>query len=103
MVPGLDGTTLDLQCYKCFGWGYIALNCPVANPVGNQLVMKRLQLTQDGVCTDIPRSWILLDTCSSNSTSNGTGHVQNITQCFFGKEMTTITNGGPRGFEKEAT
>ena len=65
--------------------------------------MKRLQLTQDGVCADIPRSWILLDTCSLNSTSNDAQHVENITQCFFGREMTTITNGGPKCFEKEAT
>ena len=103
MIPGSDGATLDLQCYKCFEWGHIAPNCPVANPVGNQHLMKRLQLTQDGVCTDIPRSWILLDTCSSNSTCNDARHVENIKQCIFGEEMTTITNGGPRCFEKEAT
>ena len=94
MTPGLDGITLDLQCYKSFGWKHTALNCHVANPVGIQLVMKRLQLTQDGVCADIPRSWILLDTCSSNNTSNDARHVENITQCFFGEEMTTNTNGG---------
>ena len=101
MTPGVDGITMDVQCYKCSGWGHIAPSCPVTKPVGSQHLMKRMQLTQDGA--DIPRSWILLDTCSSNSTSNDARHVKNITQCFFGEEMTTITNGGPKCFKKEAT
>ena len=101
LVPGLDGATLDLQCFKCNGWGHIAPNCPVVNPATNNQLCQRLQLTQDGECAEIPRSWVLLDTCSSNCTSNDARHVKNIKQCFRADRMTTSTNGGPRCFNKE--
>ena len=101
LVPGRDGTTLDLQCYRCQDWGHISPNCPLTT--GSSFLMQRLQLTQDGNWTGIERSWILLDTCSTNSTSNDARHVKNISQCFIADEMTTMTNGGPRVFQKEAT
>ena len=94
LVPGVDGTTVDLQCYKCERWGHISPNCPNANS-GSNFLMQRLQFTQDGNAESIPRSWVLLDTCSTNSTSNDSQHVTNIKQCFIGDEMTTMTNGGP--------
>jgi hypothetical protein len=61
-------------------------------------------LTQGGCgeFVEIPRSWILLDTCSSNTTSNDARHVKKIKQCDIADEMTTMTNGGPRVFQKEA-
>ena len=102
MVPGADGTTLDLQCYRCQEWGHISPNCQNAPPIGNNLLMQRMQFTQGGESTGIEKSWVLLDTCSTNSTSNDAMHVTNITQCYIADEMTTLTNGGPRVFQKKA-
>ena len=95
MVPGRDGTTLDVQCYRCRGWGQIAPNCPNATTMGSNFSMQRMQFAQNSESTGIERSWILLDTCSTNSTDNNVIHVTNITQCYIADEMTTLTNGGP--------
>ena len=102
MVPGVDGTTMDLRCFRCQEWGHIAPNCPNATQIGSNFLMQRMQFTQNGQSAGIERSWILLDTCSTNSTSNDARHVTNITQCCIADEMTTLTNGGPRVFQKVA-
>ena len=39
---------------------------------------------------------------STNSTCNDAMYVINITQCFIADEITTLTNGGPRVFQKQA-
>jgi len=51
-------------------------------------------LTQDGTPTDIPTSWIFLDTCSTVSVSNNQKLVTNIKQCKSDEVLTVITNGG---------
>lgn len=104
LVPGVDGTTSDVQCYNCQQWGHIAPNCPCPHQflmISSHFLMSRLQLSQ----TDdngLPHSWLLLDTCSSNSTTNDAIHVTNITQCYVGDKMTTLTNGGQAVFDKVA-
>ena len=73
MVPEIDRTTADVQWYQCHDWGHIALNCPNsapnAAPISSSFIMQRMWFTQDEKATKIERSWILLDTFSTNSTS----------------------------------
>ena len=68
----------------------------------NNFLMQRMQFTQSDECEGINRSWVLLDTSSTDSTCNDTKHVTNVVQCKIADEMTALTNRGPRVFQKEA-
>ena len=112
MVPGVDGTVKDVKCYKCQEWGHFSPNCPNPAKGRSSFLMQRMQLTQMQFTQSneydndeyelISRSWVLLDTCSTDSTCNDTRHVNNIVQCKTSEEMITQTNGGPKRFTKEA-
>ena len=101
MIPGTDGFTSDLQCYRCQEWGHISPNCPNAAPIGRVFLMKRMQFEQDKELTGFEHSCVLLDTFSTNITCNDSMHLTNITQCYFADKMNTLTNGGPWVFQKQ--
>ena len=56
IVPGIDGTTSDKQCYQCHELGHIAPNCPNAASNSSNFIIQRMYFTQDGKATGIERS-----------------------------------------------
>ena len=43
---------------------------------------------------DIPKSWVLLDTCSTVSVTNSTNIVTNIRDYEYHEYLKAVTNGG---------
>ena len=58
-------------------------------------------LTQDD-CFDIPKSWMLLDTCSTCDVSNNPHLVTNIRACNPNEILLAYTSGGSQKFDKLA-
>ena len=54
-------------------------------------------------CADIKHTWVLIDTCSTNSVSNNTGLVKEIRMIKNPKKLNVSTNGGLKIFDKKAT
>ena len=50
----------------------------------------------------LTKSWILLDTSSTDSVSNNPEFVQNIWDCSESKNLTVLKNGGDQTFSKFA-
>ena len=47
---------------------------------------------------EIPKSWILLDSCSTCDVSNNPSFVSNIRECTSEERMTAFTNGGKQKY-----
>ena len=58
-------------------------------------------LTQ-GTFFTIPKTWILLDTCSTCDVSNNTNMVHDIRPCSSENVLTAYTNGGAQRYESLA-
>ena len=52
---------------------------------------------------DIKNTWVLLDTCATNSVSNNTTLVTDIVACKKYERLTVSTNGGLISFDKKST
>ena len=50
----------------------------------------------------IPKSWLLLDTCTTRSVLNNKNKVTSITNCKEDKFLKLHTNGGPAFFKQMA-
>ena len=55
-------------------------------------------LAQDDAFS-IPKSWLLLDTCSTCDVSNNSNMVSNIRKCTPNEVLLAYTNGGSQKFE----
>ena len=51
---------------------------------------------------DIPKSWVLLDTCSTVSVTNNTNLVTNIRDCEHHEYLKAVTNGGSQLYKQLA-
>jgi hypothetical protein len=112
LVPGVDGTiNKRMTCWNCNRPGHGRDNCPdkqagestgcrgVANFMrGIQFAQKSIlgqtHTTDASRFGEIPRSWILLDTCSTVDVTNNPDHVTNITFCDSNDRLEIVTNGG---------
>ena len=114
LVAGRDGTTMQLQCYRCQDWGHLANNCPAASsrprgstPSGrsgvNMMQVRFGYSFTQGSDDVIPRSWLLLDTCSTCSCTNNTDLVSAIRDCTADEVLTVHTNGGSKTFTQMGT
>ena len=102
-VAGTDGNIAERQCYRCYAWGHFADKCPNARNV--QALQVGISLTQTNNCestsnTFISRSWILLDTCSTNSVVSNPNLVSNIRQCNENETLRINTNGGTKVYNQ---
>ena len=52
---------------------------------------------------EIKDTWVLLDTCATNSISNNTALVKDIVACKQHERLTVSTNGGLISFDKKST
>ena len=103
LVTGLDNTTIQVQCYKCQDWGHLANNCPSphsrprgSGPSGIGLVQIRNTCSFTQGKSMIPKSWILLDTCSTSNCCNNSNLVHDLRKCNDDEELTVHTNGGTK-------
>ena len=110
-VPGTDGRTHDVRCYRCQQWGHYALQCPTQNenenvqmvqveevalteyqdPVGYELSFAQIKNSKPAH-TFICKHWLLLDSQSSISVFNNETLVQNIRNSYL--PVKVHTNGG---------
>ena len=108
VVPGTDGTTIDLQCYRCQDFGHLANNCPADSPractdTGRRGVGLMQCSFNQGDDALIPRSWLLLDTCSTCSVINNKDLVKNLRVCNEDEILDVHTNGGIKKFKEVGT
>ena len=101
-VPGTDGATVHRQCYKCFKWGHLANKCPNPPAQNVQALQVGISLVQATPSTKsvISSTWILLDTCSTDSVMNNIEFVSNVRNCSSDEVLRIHTNGGQQVFSK---
>jgi len=97
LIQGTDGRTHNILCYNCNGWEHYADNCPArektnASLVGSTLMQYSYALSQSE--DDIPREWILLDSCSTDSVFNNCSFLHSIVACDDKEAITMKSNGG---------
>ena len=72
-VPGRNKILhKEIRCYSCQRNGHYSDQCP--NQTGTNLTQVVVILTN--ICEAIKNTWVLLDTCSTNSVSNSTKLVK---------------------------
>ena len=99
-VSGTDGNIVQRQCYRCYKWGHLSNKCPDRPNV--QALQLGISLAQTGDVADnmISKSWILLDTCSTDSVVNNLSFVTDIRDCNEQETLKIHTNGGALAFTK---
>ena len=103
-VPGTDGNTLDkITCYGCQFRGHYRNMCPYVNRTAIISAHVGYLLTQDDGLFDIPKTWVLVDTCSMCDVANNPDIVSNIRDCTADEKLTAYTNGGAQSYDKLAT
>ena len=102
VVAGTDGDSFpNIGCYGCNFHGHYRTACPYATRTGVMSMHVGYMLTQDD-CFEIPKSWVLLDTCSTCDVSNNPHLVKNIRACDPNEILLAYTNGGSQKFDKLA-
>ena len=114
-VPGRDGTLISgIICYNCSRDGHYANNCPEEQGeqqhrsrgrgrrgvISTQLAVSFAQTTDNNNL--IPDSWILLDTCSTDSIFKNKHLVSNIRPCSEDDILTMVSNGGVTTYDEIA-
>ena len=88
-----------LRYYSCQIHGHYSDQFP--NQTGDILTQVVVALTQRSA--GIKNTWVLLDTCATNSVSNNTTLVTDIVACKKYERLTVSTNGGLISFDKKST
>ena len=68
LVAGVDDTSIPMRYWNCNDWGHGSNNCPKPRQVrsGTSSVQIGITFSQCGE-GEIPSTWILLDTCFTDS------------------------------------
>ena len=80
VVAGPDGHTYeDKACYECQFKGHYRNTCPYAIRSGTKVISTHIGyvMTQEDRLLDIPKSWLLLNTCSVRDVANNPDIVTN--------------------------
>ena len=94
VVPGTNGETFrQVTCFGCQFLGHYRNQCPHAIRTGVTVINVGHVFTQ-GPLFHVPKSWVLLDTCSTCDVSNNRDLVINIQKCSPTDSLTASTNGG---------
>ena len=102
IVAGTNGETYpNIVCYGCNFHGHYRTECPYATRTGVVSMHIGYMLTQDD-CFEIPKSWMLLDTCSTCDVSNNPDLVTHIRACNPNEVLLAYTNGGSQKFDQLA-
>ena len=102
VVAGRDGEIFpNVTCFGCNFHGHYRNMCPYTTSTGVISIHVGYMLTQ-GRLFDIPKSWLLLDTCSTCDVSNTPTLVTNAHACMPEEMLTAYTNGGAQRYEKIA-
>ena len=110
LVPGRDGITYEnVTCWTCRRRGHYSGSCPgndnqndevaESNEQGVNLLQGEVE-EQSGAQISLPNSWILLDSCSSDTCSNNKQMVKNIRKCRPNEVLELETNGGSIFFDE---
>jgi len=103
VVAGNDGRTDTSQlCYNCQAVGHMSYTCPEEDRRvngGNQgagMLQMGMSFTQSKTHHSevIDKSWVLLDTCSTDNVCCNREYVTDVKQCAKGDELRMHTNGG---------
>lgn len=110
IVAGTNGVTKpDVLCFKCRCYGHIATFCPQATgaPGNNQVGIYGSFLLNCSYLFaqmhGLPKSLILLDTCSTHTCTNNANFVDNLVCCSKENVLTMNTNGGPCVYDKRGS
>ena len=102
IVAGTDGSIFqDVACYGCHFHGHYRNMCPYVTKPAVISAHVGYMFSQGGYF-NIPKSWLLLDTCSTCNVSNNPTLVSNIHNCMPGENLTAYTNGGAQSYNKLA-
>ena len=86
------------QCLRCGSSEHHIANCPEPDTRNGHRDVQLSQLTSGGpdssTKSNIPRSWILLDTCSTGSIFNSVDLVTDLKKCDEGDETYLSTKNG---------
>mmetsp|Transcript_11443 Transcript_11443/g.16186 ORF Transcript_11443/g.16186 Transcript_11443/m.16186 type:complete len:117 (-) Transcript_11443:1019-1369(-) len=91
----------NITCFGCGFLGHYRSQCP--NASNDQVLAMHIgcTLTQGSKFT-IPKSWVLIDTCSTCDVSNNPDLVTNVRACPKQDVLTAYTNGGAQQYEELA-
>ena len=98
VVAGTDGVTLaTITCFGCHFKGHYKGQCPYAT--GANIISAHVGYMLTQVFFSIPKSWVLLDTCSTCNVSNNLELVTNVEKCEPKDVLTAHTNGGSQKYD----
>mmetsp|Transcript_34948 Transcript_34948/g.35151 ORF Transcript_34948/g.35151 Transcript_34948/m.35151 type:complete len:164 (-) Transcript_34948:81-572(-) len=104
LVPGCDGTSIRMRCWTRNNWGRGFNNCPTVKDRRGRTGSSSVQIGlifSHNEGADVPESWVLLDTCSTDSVAKSPSMVTDVKQCTNDKCLTIFTNGRTQFFEEK--
>ena len=102
IAAGTDGETFpNIICFGCNFHGHYCSTCPYATRTTVVSIHVGHMLTQDE-SFNIPKSWSLLDTCSTCDVFNNPDLVTDIHTCTHNEVLLACTNGGSKKIEQIA-
>ena len=111
LVPGLDGRTCNVLCFRCCTWGHYADQCSgvgdnndssTGGNTGTGMVQYGYGFNQSPK-NGIPREWILLDSCSTDNVFNNCRLLNQIVSCSDDDCLHMTANGGVMNFSLKST
>ena len=107
LVPGVDGRQSNVQCFHCQNWGHYADNCPRrangSGSSGTALIQVGIGFHQSQNEYSIPRSWLLLDSCSTDNVFNNGDMIGDIVGCTDDECLLMNANGGTMDYTLKST
>ena len=109
VVPGSDGIIIaDKKCFKCNKFDHITWNCtlnekPIQGKKGIGMLQQGISLFQKYNTDEvISKTWILLDSCSTDTVFKNPDLVANIRTGTADEELRMLTNGGSVTYKEVA-
>ena len=103
LIPGTDGRTLNVLCYRCNKWGHYASSC---TEPGTRVGFSSLQhgfilaKSEHAPTSIIPKDWIILDSCSTDCVFNDPELQSNVTPCPQNDRLKIHTNDSSLVYNK---